>query len=47
MSKTKNLKHRLCTDPDGMLGWMDDGQLPHVFYESTEVTGIQLNLIHD
>ena len=45
MSKTKNLKHRLRTDPDGMLGWMDGGQLPHVSYESAEVTGIQLSLM--
>ena len=45
MSKTKNLKHRLRTDPDGMLGWMDGGYLPHLFYESTEITGIQLSLM--
>ena len=47
MSKTKNLKHRLRTDPDGMLGWMDGGHLPHLFYESTEITGIQLSMMLD
>lgn len=47
MSKTKNLKHRLRTDPDGMLGWMDGGYLPHLFYESTEITGIQLSMMLD
>ena len=45
MSKTKNLKHRLRTDPDGMLGWMDGGYLPQVSYESTEITGIQLSMM--
>ena len=47
MSKTKNLKHRLRTDPDGMLGWMDGGYLPQVSYESTEITGIQLSMMLD
>ena len=47
MSKTKNLKHRLRTDPDGMLGWMDGGYLPHLFYENTEITGIQLSMMLD
>lgn len=45
MSKINNLKRRLKADPDGMLGWMDGGQLPHVSYESTEITGIQLSLM--
>ena len=45
MSKQKNLKHRLRTDPDGMLGWMDVGYLPNVSYESAEITGIQLSLM--
>ena len=45
MSKTKNLKHRLRNDPDGMLGWMDGGYLPQVSYESTEITGIQLSMM--
>lgn len=45
MSKSKNLKHRLRTDPDGMLGWMDGGYLPQVSYESAEITGIQLSLM--
>ena len=47
MSKQKNLKHRLRSDPDGMLGWMDGGHLPQVSYESTEITGIQLSLMLD
>lgn len=47
MSKQKNLRNRLKTDPDGMLGWMDAGQLPHVSYESTEITGIQLSMMLD
>ena len=47
MSKINNLKHRLMTDPDGMLGWMDGGHLPQVFYESAEITGIQLSLMLD
>ena len=45
MSKTKNLKHRLRTDPDGVLGWMDGGYLPRISYESAEITGIQLSLM--
>ena len=45
MSKQKNLKHRLRSDPDGMLGWMDGGHLPQVSYESAEITGIQLSLM--
>ena len=45
MSKQKNLKHRLRSDPDGMLGWMDGGHLPQMSYESTEITGIQLSLM--
>lgn len=47
MSKINNLKRRLKADPDGMLGWMDGGQLPHVSYESTEITGIQLSMMLD
>lgn len=47
MSKQKNLKHRLRSDPDGMLAWMDGGHLPQVSYESTEITGIQLSLMLD
>lgn len=47
MSKINNLKRRLMTDPDGMLGWMDGGHLPHVSYESAEITGIQLSLMMD
>ena len=45
MSKINNLKHRLKTDPDGMLGWMDGGHLPQISYESAEITGIQLSMI--
>ena len=45
MSKINQTKHRLRTDPDGMLGWMDGGYLPQVHYESAEITGIQLSLM--
>ena len=45
MSKINNLKRRLKADPGGMLAWMDDGHLPHVSYESAEITGIQLSLM--
>lgn len=45
MSKQKNLKHRLRSDPDGMLAWMDGGYLPQMSYESAEITGIQLSLM--
>lgn len=45
MNKQKNIKQRLRTDPDGMLGWMDGGYLPQVSYESTEITGIQLSMM--
>lgn len=45
MSKQKNLRNRLKTDPDGMLGWMDGGHLPRMSYESTEITGIQLSMM--
>ena len=45
MSKQKNLRNRLKTDPDGMLGWMDGGYLPNVSYESAEITGIQLSMM--
>ena len=47
MSKQENLKHRLRTDPDGMLAWMDGGYLPQMSYESAEITGIQLSLMLD
>ena len=47
MSKSSNIKRRLRTDPDGMLGWMDGGYLPQVAYESAEVTGIQLSIMLD
>ena len=47
MSKQKNLRNRLRTDPDGMLAWMDGGYLPHVSYVSAEITGIQLSLMLD
>ena len=45
MRKQKNSKHRLRSDPDGMLGWMDGGHLPHVSYESAEITGIKLSIL--
>ena len=45
MSKSSNIKRRLRTDPDGMLGWMDGGYLPQVSYESAEISGIQLSLM--
>ena len=47
MSKSSNIKRRLRTDPDGMLGWTDGGYLPRVSYESTEISGIQLSLMLD
>lgn len=47
MSKINNLKRRLKTDPDGMLGWMDGGHLPQMSYESAEIIGIQLSLMLD
>ena len=47
MSKINNLKRRLKADPGGMLAWMDDGYLPLVSYESTEITGIQLSMMLD
>ena len=45
MSKINNLKRRLKSDPDGMLGWMDGGYLPNVSYESAEIAGIQLSMM--
>ena len=45
MSKINQTKHRLRSDPDGMLAWMDGGYLPQVSYESAEITGIQLSLM--
>lgn len=47
MSKINQVKHRLRTDPNGMLAWMDGGCLPQVSYESAEITGIQLSLMLD
>ena len=47
MSKINQTKHRLRTDPDGMLAWMDGGHLPQVLYESTEISGIQLSMMPD
>lgn len=47
MSKINNLKRRLKADPDGMLGWMDGGQLPRMSYESAEITGVQLSMMLD
>ena len=45
MSKINQTKHRLRSDPDGMLAWMDGGYLPQVSYESAEITGIQLSMM--
>ena len=47
MSKINQVKHRLRTDPNGILAWMDGGCLPQVAYESAEITGIQLSLMLD
>ena len=47
MSKSSNIKRRLRTDPDGMLGWMDGGYLPNLSYESAEISGIQLSMMLD
>ena len=47
MSKINNLKRRLKADPDGMLAWMDGGNLPRMSYESAEITGIQLSMMLD
>ena len=47
MSKINQTKHRLHSDPDGMLAWMDGGYLPQISYESAEITGIQLSLMLD
>ena len=47
MSKINQTKHRLRSDPDGMLAWMDGGYLPQMSYESAEITGIQLSLMLD
>ena len=47
MSKINQTKHRLCTDPNGMLAWMDGGYLPQMSYESAEITGIQLSMMLD
>lgn len=45
MSKIDDIKHRLRTDPDGMLAWMDGGHLSHVSYARAEITGPQLSLM--
>ena len=45
MSKINQTKHRLRSDPDGMLAWMDGGYLPQVSYESAEITGVQLSMM--
>ena len=47
MSKINQTKHRLRSDPDGMLAWMDGGYLPRMSYESAEITGIQLSMMLD
>ena len=47
MSKIDHIRHRLCTDPDACIGWLDGGYLPNAFYETAEVTGIQLSLMLD
>lgn len=47
MSKINQTKHRLRTDPDGTLGWMDGGHLPHISYESAEISGIHLSMMLD
>ena len=45
MKKIDRIKDRLRTDPNGMLGWMDGGYLPNAFYETAEITGVQLSLM--
>ena len=47
MSKINQTKHRLRSNPDGMLAWMDGGHLPRMSYESAEITGIQLSMMLD
>ena len=47
MSKITDVKHRLRSDPDGMMCWMDGGYLPTAACESVEITGIQINLMLD
>ena len=47
MIKINQTKHRLRSDPDGMLAWMDGGYLPRMSYESAEITGIQLSMMLD
>ena len=45
MTKIDNIKHRLRTDPDAMIGWMDGGYLPNAYYETAEITGLQVTLM--
>ena len=47
MHKIDDIKHRLSSDPDGMMCWLDGGYLPTASYESAEVTGIQISLMLD
>lgn len=47
MSKSNHTKHRLRTDPNSSIAWMDGGYLSTASYESSEITGIQLSLMPD
>ena len=45
MSKIDAIKTKLHTDPDSIIMWMDDGSLPHCWYDSEEVSCLRINLM--
>lgn len=47
MSKLNHIKHRLRTNPNSSIAWMDGGYLPSASCESAEISGLQLSMMLD
>lgn len=45
MSKVNRRKNKLITDPDTMIAWMDGGNLPTGGYDTSEISGLRINLM--
>lgn len=45
MSKIDSMKDKLRSDPDAVGMWMDDGSLPHCWYDSEEVSCLRISLM--
>lgn len=45
MSKVNRSKKKLITDLDSMIAWMDGGELPTGGYDTSEISGLRINLM--